>query len=538
MIYLKSSKKRRLTVINSSGLFRALFGLLIALFFVSSGGTFTAEALDGDYAKGRVLVKFKADPGRADVSRFAATHRLKLRRIIPRITVHGFDFADGRTVANVIEVLSTDPRVAYAEPDYIRFATYTPNDPFFGSQWDMTHIGVDSYWDFLIGSPYVVTAVLDTGIDLTHPDLVNQLWQNTGEIPGNNVDDDGNGYKDDYNGYDFAGNGPFPGPGAEDPIPNDDFVGHGTHVSGTVAAEQDNSIGITGEAPGTKLMAVRVLGGFLGSGYSSDIADGIVYATDNGAQVINMSLGGTGAGLTEYLALQHAWDNNVFIAAAAGNDGDSGNPISYPAAFLFAMSVGATDISDNIASFSTHNTFVEVSAPGVNILSTVPVGTYEGGWDGTSMATPHVAGLAALLYSTYGDMTNWQARSMIQSAAFDRGTAGWDQFFGYGRASAAQLIVTPRPTGDDLDILTPPDNGVFPRGSILSVLWNPVDGAVNYRITASLPTGGTAVLTTSDPYYTRPPASPTPTGSYTVTVEALSPTGATLASDIVSFIRQ
>jgi thermitase len=525
-------------MINTSRWLRLFLALLIGLFILLGGGISAAEKLDGDYAKGRVLVKFETPPGKGVLGRFAAAHRLKLRRIIPRITVHRFDIADGRTVLEVVKILSADPRVAYAEPDYIRYATYTPNDPFFGSQWDMTHIGVDLYWDLLIGSPNVVTAVLDTGIDLTHPDLVNQLWQNPGEFPGNGFDDDGNGYVDDFNGYDFAGNGAFPGPGAEDPIPNDDFVGHGTHVSGTVAAEQDNNTGITGEAPGTKLMAVRVLGGLLGSGYTSDIADGIIYATDNGAQVINMSLGGTAASLTEYLALQHAWDNNVFIAAAAGNEALSGNPISYPAAFLFAMSVGATDIWDSIASFSTHNIFVEVSAPGVNILSTVPVGTYEGGWDGTSMAAPHVAGLAALLYSTYGDMTNWQARSMIQSAVVDPGVGGWDEYFGHGRISAGQLVVTPRPTGDDLEILTPPNNSMFPRGSILSLLWNPVNGAVNYRITASLPTGGTAVITTSKPYYTHPPSSPAPIGNYNVVIEALNGAGATLSSDSVTFLKQ
>ena len=251
-----------------------------------------------------------------------------------------------------------------------------------------------------------------------------------------------------------------------------------------------------------------------------------------------MSLGGTGKSLTEYLALKHAWDNNVFIAAAAGNDGDSGNPVGYPAAFSFTMSVGATDSLDNIASFSTHNIFVEVSAPGVEILSTVPVGTYQAaGWSGTSMACPHVAGFAALLYS-YGDMKNWQARSMLQSAVVDRGAAGWDQFFGHGRASAGHMIITPRPTGDDLELLTPPDGGVFPSGSILALLWNPVNGASSYRITANLPTGGTAIINTTDPYYTHPPSSPAPKGTYTVTVEALNGVGATISSDTVSFVRQ
>jgi len=513
---------------------------LIALFLITSGTVFGADKIDDEYAPNRVLVKFKAaSPRGAALKNFAAGHNLRLRHVIPRIAVHSFSISDGQSVGKIVEKLSADPRVGFAEPDFIRYPTYVPNDPLFASQWDMTLMGLPQYWDFIIGNPTIVTAVLDTGIELMHPDLTNQLWQNPGEVFGNGIDDDGNGYVDDVWGYDFAGDGLFPSPGAEDPIPNDAYVGHGTHVSGTIAAEQDNSEGISGEAPGTRLMAVRVLGGVLGSGYSSDIADGIIYATDNGAHVINMSLGGTGKSLTEYLALKHAWDNNVFIAAASGNEGDIGNPVGYPAAFSFTMSVGATDSLDNIASFSTHNIFVEVSAPGVEILSTVPVGTYQAaGWSGTSMACPHVAGLAALLYATYGDLTNWQARSMLQSAVVDRGAAGWDQFFGHGRASAGHMIITPRPTGDDLELLTPPDGGVFPSGSILALLWNPVNGASSYRITANLPTGGTAIINTTDPYYTHPPSSPAPKGTYTVTVEALNGAGATISSDTVSFVRQ
>ena len=511
---------------------------LVASLLLSGGFAFAADGSDGEYAPYRVLVKFRKSPRHAALRRFGVGHNLRLRSVIPRIAVHRFTITDGRKVENVVKALLADPRVKFAEPDYMRYATYTPNDPLFVSQWNMTHIGVDTYWDFLIGDPGVVSAVLDTGLDLTHPDLTNQRWQNPGEIPANGIDDDGNGYVDDFNGYDFAGDGSFPPEDAEDPIPYDDFVGHGTHVSGIIAAEQDNNTGITGEAPGTKIMTVRVLGGILGAGWSSDVAEGIVYATDNGAQIINMSLGGTSLGLSEFLALQHAWDNNVFTAAAAGNDGDLSNPVLYPAGYLYAMSIGATDNLDNIASFSTHNAFVEVSAPGVDILSTVPVNTYEGGWSGTSMATPHVAGLAALLYSAFPDMKNWQARAMLQSAVVDRGAVGWDQFYGYGRISALSLIGTPQPTGDNLQILTPPDGGVLPPGSLLSLLWNPVNGASSYRITANLPTGGTVAFTTTSPYYTRHPFKPTPTGSYTVTIEALNAVGAPLSSDVVSFIRQ
>jgi len=169
--------------------------------------------------------------------------------VIPRIAVHSFSISDGQSVGKIVEKLSADPRVGFAEPDFIRYPTYVPNDPLFASQWDMTLMGLPQYWNFIIGNPTIVTAVLDTGIELMHPDLTNQLWHNPGEVFGNGIDDDGNGYVDDVWGYDFAGDGLFPSPGAEDPIPNDDYVGHGTHVSGTIAAEQDNSEGISGEAP-------------------------------------------------------------------------------------------------------------------------------------------------------------------------------------------------------------------------------------------------------------------------------------------------
>ncbi|GAB4349283.1 MAG: hypothetical protein Kow0099_32260 [Candidatus Abyssubacteria bacterium] len=439
----------------------------------------------------------------------------------------------------MVRRVSRSRLIEFCEPDFVRFAFHTPNDTLFPQQWDMTLIGMPAFWDLERGEPSVITAVLDTGIDLDHPDLLNQLWINSGEIPGDGIDNDGNGYTDDYNGYDFAGDGwLLPAEGAEDPIPDDAYVGHGTHVSGTIAAEQDNVEGISGEAPGTKVMAVRVLGGILGIGYSSDISEGIIYATDNGASIINMSLGGTSKSLTEYNALKHAWNKNVFIAAASGNEGNAGNPLNYPASYVFTMSVGATDASDIIAPFSTYNEFVEVSAPGVTILSTVPGGAYESAiWSGTSMATPHVAGLAALLYSTYSGIQNWQVRSMLQDGVVDRGTAGWDKFYGYGRVDVPQLLLTPVPSSDELKILTPPNGVGFQSAALVAVLWNPVTGAARYRITATLPNGATKVIETFAPYYTVPPSQAMPKGAYTVTIQALASGGVVLSADTVTFIR-
>lgn len=511
--------------------------LILTCFLIATSDRAFAASARSSYAPNQVLIKLKITPSQAALNDVMARHNLTLIRAIPRIGVNVMRPPAGLQVEALLRRLALDPRIEFAEPNYVRYPTLIPNDPLYSSQWDMTHIGMETYWDVELGDPSVVTAILDTGINLTHPDLMNQIWVNSGENFGNSIDDDGNGYVDDYYGYDFAGDGIFPLPNAEDPIPEDPFVGHGTHVGGTVAAEQNNSVGIAGEAPGTKLMAVRVLGGILGAGYSSDIVEGILYATDNGADIINMSLGGGPPSVSEYLALQYAWNNNVFIAVAAGNEAEFGNAISYPASYVFSMSIGATDISDNIASFSNHNSMVEISAPGVNIFSTVPVsfGSYEGGWDGTSMVCPHVAGLAALLYSQHPGITNWQVRSMLRSAVVDPGTPGWDEYFGHGRVDAALLASTPLPSTSALEILLPADGGVFEAGAILSFLWNPVNGAATYRLTFIVPGGGMPSIVVVNPYYTVPPFLNPPTGAYSVQIEALDGTGTPISTDTVSF---
>ncbi len=510
-----------------------------ALLLLLTGHALGAGEFGDMHDANRVLVKFKKFPSQRRLRNFAISHNLQLDRTIPRIGVFRFRIPEGQKARTVVKRLIANDLIEFAEPDRLRFAAYEPNDPMFPSQWDMALMNMPACWDLEKGQPDVVIAVLDTGIDLDHPDLVDQLWVNPGEIPGNGIDDDGNGYVDDINGYDFAGDGLLPLPAAEDPIPDDIYVGHGSHVSGTIAAEQDNSEGITGIAPGAKLMAVRVLGGRVGIGYTSDLAEGIVYATDNGANVINLSLGGTDRSLTEYNALKYAWNHNVFIAAASGNEAQYGNPIVYPAGYVFAMSVAATNSSDNVATFSTHNEFVEVSAPGVNILSTVLGGFYESvGWSGTSMATPHVAGLAALLYSTYSGIQNWQVRWMLQAGNIDLAPAGWDEFSGFGRADCEQLLAVPPPPTDVLKIISPPEGIQFTFDALIALLWNPVEGASSYRIRATPPGGGTMTLVTTDTYYTRHPLRPLASGNYDVTVEALDAGGAVISSDTVSFSKQ
>ena len=450
---------------------------------LSLGLLLTAQAEDIPWHTNRILVSFSssglltAGPGSfADDHNFTT---LQATRLLPFFRLAWRDHRDVMTVLN--EVIA-DARVASAEPDYIRTAHGTPNDPLFPQQWGPSIMHAPDAWDIEKGNTDIVTAVLDCGVDLSHPDLANQFWVNADEIYGNNVDDDGNGYVDDYNGYDFASGQFFSLPWAEDGDPSEHIASHGTHVTGVIAAEQDNDQGISGLAPNAKVMIVRVLNS-LGTGYSSDIAEGIVYAVDNGARVINLSLGGTGLSSMEYDAVKYAWGHGAVIVCSAGNSGDGLNTPEYPSSLPFCISVGATDPSDNIADFSTHNAFIELAAPGVDILSTTVQGQYQSdGWTGTSMSAPHVSGLAALLFSHYPGLANWQARLLLREAAIDRGSPGWDTYYGYGRADAATLFSRERAPDNQLTILVPPANASFESTSLVGLLWNQVSGAAHYSV--------------------------------------------------------
>lgn len=495
-----------------------------------------ASAQDAGYAPGIVLVKFKSNADSALVNRLVARHNLKLQRVLKFVNVRRFTLPSGQDPRVMAALLSKYDLVEFAEPDYVRQARLIPNDPLFTDQWDMTRMRLPTAWDYGRGSASVVVAVLDTGIDLTHPDLVGSLWRNTGEIADNNIDDDRNGYVDDVNGYDFAGDGVFPLVGAEDPVPND-TVGHGTHVSGTIAAQQGNGIGISGVAPLCKIMAVKVLGGVLGSGYSSDIVDGITYAVNNGAKVINMSLGGTYMSLAEYNGTKYAWDHNVLIFAAAGNAGDQGNPIEYPAAYPFTVSVGATDSADGITYFSTYNAYVELCAPGYEIMSTVPGGYEQAGWSGTSMATPHATGLAALLVSKFPGIGAWEVRSMLQQSGIDRGMAGWDIHYGWGRIDADNARKLARLDAKVERILTPAPASVYPKGSLFAAVWTPVAGAKNYRMKVTLPNATVRTAITDQTSLTVNPNAVMATGFYTFAVDALQTNGTVISSASVAFTK-
>jgi hypothetical protein len=306
----------------------------------------------------------------------------------------------GVSVPEALVRLAGSPEVEYAEPNYLLTATRTPDDPLFPEQYALLNTGqgggdagadIDApeAWDISIGLPSVVVAVIDTGIDLDHPDLVPNLWTNPGEIPGNDTDDDGNGRIDDVHGWDFVNHD-------NDPL---DDMGHGTHVAGTIAAAGDNGLGVTGVAWRAALMPLKFLDRY-GAGNTADAIQAIDYATRMGARVINASWGGGGFSLAMLESIRDAGLHEVLFVTAAGNDGrDSDVVPAFPAGYDAPniIAVAATDRHDRLAPFSNHGaTTVDIAAPGAQIMSTLPGGLY-GFNSGTSMATPHVSGTAALI---------------------------------------------------------------------------------------------------------------------------------------------
>lgn len=284
---------------------------------------------------------------------------------------------------------------------------YTDAPNLGGNNWGADLIKAPTAWNNGYTGQGIIVAVLDTGVDYNHQDLKNNIWSNAKEIAGNGIDDDGNGYVDDVQGWNF------------DSSNNNilDNNGHGTHVSGTIAAE-NNSIGVTGIAYNSKIMPVKVLDAN-GSGSYSSITKGIYYAVDNGANVINLSLGGNSSKDTLKSAIEYASNKGVMVVMAAGNNSDA--LPSYPARYAYnsGIAVGAVDKNNNLADFSNRSGSQEityVTAPGVDVYSTIPNDQYAN-YNGTSMAAPHIAGVVALMLSANPNLTDIQVRQIIISTS-------------------------------------------------------------------------------------------------------------------------
>jgi len=293
--------------------------------------------------------------------------------------------------------------IKYIEPNWIYHTMHTPADPKLTEQWGLKKIQAEKAWDLALGRKDVVVAVIDTGIDYTHPDIKNQMWVNEEELNGKKgVDDDGNGYVDDIYGYDFANN---------DGDPIDDHS-HGTHCAGVIGAEHNNQ-GIAGVNAHIKLMGLKFLTKS-GSGTSAGAISSVKYAVDNGAHILSNSWGGGPSSQALQEAIEFAKEKGVLFIAAAGNERNNNDKKpSYPANYDISnvISVAASDIKDKMASFSNYGLSVHIAAPGVNILSTVKGGKYAS-YSGTSMACPHVAGAMALLMS-YENLSIEEAKARL-----------------------------------------------------------------------------------------------------------------------------
>lgn len=404
------------------------------------------------WVEGVVLVRQRPVSGRmldGEALGRASGLRLKTERRFPGLDLERLRILSGESVQEAVKRLETLPQVVYAEPDYlVKADEVVPNDPRFSEQWALKNSGAGGglagadveatlAWDTTTGSPQVVVAVIDTGTDYTHPDLAANMWVNPGETAGNGIDDDGNGFVDDRHGINAM-------TGTGNPM---DDEGHGTHVSGIVAAVANNGTGVSGVAPGVRIMSLKFLDAE-GSGSISDAVTCLDYAVNKGARVANASWGSSAGSQAFQDALARARAAGLLLVCAAGNEASDNDAVPhFPSNYEDAnvLAVGNMTRSEAVAGTSNYGlTTVDLFAPGSAILSTIPGSAYAS-YSGTSMASPHVAGVAALLLSANPSQSYMSVRSRILS--------GVETFPAYsgrcvtgGRLNARLALAAPIPT--------------------------------------------------------------------------------------------
>jgi thermitase len=407
--------------------------------------------------------------------------------------IYIIQFPQGTNIQQVIDEYYKTGEIEYAEPDNKGSGGGTqgnaPNDQYYSKQWGLKNDGtfslsnsiagadidIENAWDIEQGDSTIIVGIIDSGTKLDHPEFEGRIWTNHNEIPNNSIDDDNNGYVDDVKGWDFANT---------DNNPTDDH-GHGTNVSGIIGANVNNSIGYAGVDRNCKLMILKGIDNN-NSGLYSWWSEAIYYAVDNGAKVLNMSLGGVTTSITLQNAINYALDNNVVVVVCMMNT--NSNTVYYPAGFSGVIAVGSTNSDDtrsspffwSSTSGSNYGSHISVVAPGNYIygLSHQSNTIYGSYWGGTSQATPHVAGLASLLLAQDISRTPAQIKSIIETTAKDQvgnpseDTPGWDQYFGYGRINAfnalsvstgipsvdllnQNFLIFPNPTSQNFTVIIP-----------------------------------------------------------------------------------
>ncbi len=397
-----------------------------------------ASLQEESYVPDEVLVKFKSDADAHEIANLNARLKCMPTGAIQCIEIYRMSISEEANVLEIVDEYRNNPLVEYAEPNYYASALYVPNDPLYSYQWNFHMINMEQAWNIQKGDSTVIVAIIDTGVayenhTVTQGSITKSYFQapdlaNTVFVPG----------------YDFIGNNAHP---------NDDD-GHGTHVAGTIAQSTENGIGAAGVAFNCALMPVKALDSN-GSGTYFTISSGIAWAADHGAKVINLSLGGYNPSDILESALRYAYLKGATIVAAAGNN--SIPRASYPAAYNdYVIAVGAVRYDETLSNYSNYGPSINIVAPGGDVSvdqngdgygdgvlqntfnpNTKNTGDF-GYWffQGTSMAVPHVAGAAALLYAQKEDITPEEVRDLLQSTAKDLGAPGRDNLYGHGLVDA------------------------------------------------------------------------------------------------------
>ncbi|MEH7475757.1 alkaline serine protease [Priestia megaterium] len=373
--------------------------VIILLFYTVKYIVILLQLDSSEFTKNnQIIVKFKEDV--CEETQLKIHHKHKCTILDHNKELDFQVLHSKRDINTLIKIYNKLEEVEYAEPNHMLKAFYTPNDPFFAYQYGPQKVQAPDAWDVTTSNGNIKIAIIDTGVQLNHPELAIKLWPGYNFVEGNLNPNDGNG--------------------------------HGTHVAGIAGALTENSLGIAGIAPSASIIPVRALDNS-GNGTLSNIANAITYSTNAGAKVINLSLGSSQRSITLENAINYAWNQGVVIVAAAGNE--ASNTLTYPAAYQNVIAVASTDINDQKSDFSNYGTWVEVSAPGSTILSTY-TGSYYAYLSGTSMACPHVAGLAALLAAQ--GKNNVQIKNTILSTCDP--VPGTGLYWTYGRINANRAV--------------------------------------------------------------------------------------------------
>jgi serine protease len=478
-----------------------------------------------DFMPGQIIVQFRVGVPESVIAQMNEKNQAKVAYRSQSARFRVLSFPEAIPPQAMANIYAHNPNVEYAELNYIAHASVFPNDPRYRLQWHLDNatyggIGMEEAWPLSTGT--VTVAVVDTGVREGGPDGIGTIIRGRDFVNGDND-------------------------------PTDDH-GHGTHVAGTIAQQTNNGVGVAGVAPGCSILAVKVLDAG-GSGAYAWVADGIRYAADHGAKVINMSLGGRSASTTLESALAYAYGQGVTIVCASGNDG-SPTRVHYPAAYnAYCIAVGATRYDEAVAYYSNCGSALDLTAPGGDLTvdqngdgygdGVLQETYYSGGWgywffQGTSMATPHVAGVAALVIAKGIATSPDEVRNVLQSTAKDRGASGWDSRYGWGIVDAYAALTygqtNQAPTASFtyaatyLEVVFT-DTSTDNDGSITAWSWDFGDGGTSieqnpthtydsggpYTVTLEVTDNGGATDTTSQSFTVTEPPNQAPVASFTYT---------------------